>query len=103
MFTGAAAWFHLTDHQFSSVVVLDDTATVIERVVYDPYGLARHHYGEDVTGDGGVDSTRDVSFINGVAGGGNNDIGEANNRAEMDLDRDGDVDYKDASIVSTCD
>ena len=75
-------------------------AQVLERVVHDPYGLARHHYAEDVTGDGGVDSTRDVTAINGVAGGGNNDIGESSYRAEMDLDRDGDVDYDDASIVS---
>jgi len=36
-------WYHLTDTLFSTVVILDENAKVIERVSYDAYGNARHH------------------------------------------------------------
>jgi len=37
-------WYHLMDTLFSTVVILDENAKVIERVSYDAYGNARHHH-----------------------------------------------------------
>jgi RHS repeat-associated protein len=91
-------WFHLTDHQFSTVAVMDETSTLIERVVYDPYGGARHHFAHDVDANGSVTSS-DTNAVYAVATGGNNLIGQSNYKVEMDFDRDGDVDSTDHSII----
>lgn len=45
-------------------------------------------------------SSTDYNAIAAVAGGSNNNIGEANYEVAMDIDRDGDVDWTDASIVN---
>ena len=50
-------YYHLTDIQFSTVAIIDNNARVIERVVYDAFGKARHQYSGDMDGDGDVDST----------------------------------------------
>ncbi len=91
-------WFHLTDHQFSTVAVLDESSTLIERVVYDPYGQGKHHFAYDVDANGSVTSS-DTSAVYAVATGGNNLIGQSNYKVEMDFDRDGDVDTTDHSII----
>src|SRR5689334_9536277 len=49
-------WYHLTDAQFSTVAMVDSSGAVAERVGYDPYGRARHRWGNDVNGDGSADS-----------------------------------------------
>ena len=33
------------------MALLDNNAKVYERVWYTPYGQARHHRGQDITGD----------------------------------------------------
>lgn len=40
-------WYHLCDVQFSTVALLDSSAGLVERVTYDAYGDARHHYMAD--------------------------------------------------------
>jgi len=45
---GTLRWWHVTDVQFSTVAVLDDSATIHERITYDAYGKARHHDDKDV-------------------------------------------------------
>ncbi len=49
-------WYHMTDAIFSTVALLDSTAALVERVTYDDYGDARHHYLADLTSDIDVDS-----------------------------------------------
>ncbi|MCX5649781.1 MAG: hypothetical protein NTU45_00080 [Planctomycetota bacterium] len=39
--------FHATDAQFSSVAVLLDNGSLLERVAYSPYGVARHQWPAD--------------------------------------------------------
>ena len=46
--------YHLTDHQFSTVALIDNSAKLLERVTYDAYGNARHHWAADITGTGAV-------------------------------------------------
>ncbi len=83
-------WYHLTDVQYSTVAILDDAAALVERVSYDAYGKARHHYMADWDGSGGV-TQAEIDQINTVAGGANHAIGEANYNPDMDIDRNGDV------------
>ena len=47
-------YWHVTDAQFSTMALLDNNADVYERVWYTPYGEARHHWGKDLDGDGGL-------------------------------------------------
>ncbi len=97
-------FFHLTDVLFSTVVITDEAGTIEERVSYDAYGTARHHWAEDVDGDGDVDligAGSDKTIVSTIASGGNNRIGQANYRSEADLDRDGDVDSTDAGLITT--
>jgi len=95
-----ATYYHLTDAQFSTVAIIDDSAVVQERVTYSAYGRARHHWMADVDGDGDVDAT-DVSIINTIASGGENAIGEDDYRAEADLNRDGIVNSADGTIATS--
>jgi RHS repeat-associated protein len=94
-------WYHLTDAQFSPVAVIDDAGDLIERVSYDPYGSARHHWPADVDGDGDHDST-DRSTIAAIFQqyGPTVDISSSHYSADADLDRDGDVDSTDYSLSS---
>jgi len=92
--------YHLTDAQFSTVAIIDDSAVVQERVTYSAYGRARHHWLPDVDGDGDADAT-DTGIISTIAGGTENAIGEDDYRAEADLDRDGEVDSTDTGIATT--
>ena len=92
-------YFHLTDAQFSTVAVVDQTGSLIERVGYTPYGEGRHHWPGDLDGDGAVTtgSNSDLTLFNQAAG---SSIGDANYNVDADLDRDGDVDNDDLALVS---
>ncbi len=94
-------WYHLTDVQFSTVAIVDDSAAdLIERITYDAYGEARHHYMADWDGSGGVTQT-EINQIDTVAGGANHAIGQANYNPDMDIDRNGDVQTADYTIANT--
>ena len=97
---GGDTWYHLTDVQFSTVAILDGAAALVERVSYDAYGKARHHYMADWEGNGGVTQAK-IDQINTVAGGANHAIGEANYNPDMDIDRNGDVQTADYTIANT--
>ncbi len=85
----------LCDAIGSVVAVVDSNARVLERVVYSPYGEARHHQGHDVDGDGDVD-TADTAIITAISLSAAPSIGGANYRAEADINRDGVVDSNDS-------
>ena len=80
-------WYHLTDVQFSTVAILDDSAGLIERISYDAYGEARHHYRSDLDGDGDVDSA-DATAMTASQG---KPIGDAAYNVDADIDRSGAV------------
>jgi RHS repeat-associated protein len=83
-------YYHCTDVQFSTVAVVSDTAILLERVSYDPYGKARHHRPADMTGEGAVD-TPDLNVVSANYG---------SIPAPGDVDRDGDVDVDDYIAVT---
>jgi len=97
-----ATYYHLTDNQFSTLAILDETANLVERVDYDPYGRARHHHPIDVDGDGDYDAADSTAIDNAVyfhAGPINCDIGVAGYIADGDLNRDGVIDGDDQTIA----
>lgn len=67
-------------------------AGVVERVRSAPDGVARHHHGADVDGDGDVDGDDNLGI--------SRTIDQAGYIAEYDLNRDGANDGKDGKIVS---
>jgi RHS repeat-associated protein len=85
---GGDYWYHCTDVQFSTVAILDDLATLLERVEYDPYGVARHHRRADLDGDGDTDS---ADYDNVLAP-------NWGNFGPGDLNRDGTVNVTDLLI-----
>ncbi|MFG0328772.1 MAG: RHS repeat-associated core domain-containing protein [Phycisphaerales bacterium] len=88
-------YYHLTDEQFSTLAIVDDTGLLNERVSYDAYGVARHHYAADFDGDGDVDL--DDSDLADLAAGAW--IYEANYNADADLNRDGRITYADRDLA----
>ena len=86
--------FHATDAQFSSVAVLLDNGSLLERVAYSPYGVARHQWPADASGDGAVNSA-DLSIVLSSYG----SITGSTYRSEADFNRDGDVDAADLAAV----
>jgi len=89
-------FFHVTDAQFSTVAILSDTGAVLERVTYTAYGVARHHWPTDVTGDGAVDSADLGAVLNAYGS-----IDDAEYRSEADFNRDGVVGGADLGAVLT--
>lgn len=87
--------YYLTDVQFSVMATIDETAAIVERVNYTPYGIARHHRLADLDGDGDTDGD-DETILTGNYG----DIYDMPNWVFGlgDLDRDGDVDSTDWAI-----
>ena len=86
--------FHATDAQFSSVAVLLDNGSLLERVAYSPYGVARHQWPADASGDGAVNSA-DLSIVLSSYG----SITSTTYRSEADFNRDGSVDAADLAAV----
>ncbi len=85
------SFFYVTDAQFSTVAMAKPNGGIVERITYDSYGKARHHFGADVTGDGATTSANGTAIQNAYG----NSIGDAGYKAELDLDRDGDIDSDD--------
>jgi hypothetical protein len=85
--------------------VIDDTAKLLERVAYDPYGEARHHTGgwpADLDGDGQV-TTAELQQIQTLAqanGGQGTPIDDANYNVDADLNRDGVIDNDDYQMTN---
>jgi RHS repeat-associated protein len=67
---------------------------VLERVAYSPYGVARHQWPADASGDGAVNSA-DLSIVLSSYG----SITGTAYRSEADFNRDGDVDAADLAAV----
>jgi len=67
---GDAIYYHLTDAQFSTKVVIDSTASVVEWAEYTPYGVASHHHKYDMDNDRDFDLSDGgtISTLAGVAG-----------------------------------
>lgn len=86
----------LNDVQFSVVAVVDSEGALLERVEYDPYGQAQHHFRGDINGEGGVDDD-DVLLANGAK---TYSIGHALYNADADIDRDGTVEQSDVDAVA---
>ena len=86
--------FHATDAQFSSVAVLLNNGSLLERVAYSPYGVARHQWPADASGDGAVNSA-DLSIVLSSYG----SITSSTYRSEADFNRDGSVDAADLAAV----
>lgn len=102
---GDGTWHHLTDAQYSSVCLVDSAATVVERVTYSAYGIARHHWATDVDGDGAVTTGTgsDFSLVSTIASDtlANRTIGGSAYRSEADLDRSGVIDATDRGLVGS--
>ena len=67
---------------------------MLERVAYSPYGVARHQWPADASGDGAVNSA-DLSIVLSSYG----SITGTAYRSEADFNRDGDVDAADLAAV----
>ncbi|MBX3372752.1 MAG: hypothetical protein KF817_02875 [Phycisphaeraceae bacterium] len=104
-------WYHLTDVQFSTVAVIaprtSQNARIHERVTFDAYGRARHHWGHDVDGDGaittsGTGSDRGIiQTIIATSLTGSVPITDAEYRAEADINRDGVISSADVSALGS--
>lgn len=88
-------WYHLTDVQYSTVAMLDSSGGLVERVTYDAYGQARHHYRSDIDGDGDVDSADATAMSASL----NKSIGDAAYNVDADIDRSGTVDSADLGTI----
>ncbi len=89
-------FYHLTDIQFSTVAITNANAGILERVSYDPYGKARHHFAGDLNGDGDYDAG-DTTFGSGVIG---QHIWEAGYIVEADSNRDGQITIADQAYIN---
>ena len=89
-------FFYVTDAQFSTVAMVNATnSRVVERVTYDSYGKARHHFGADVNGDG-ASTSADLTAITSAYG---KSIGATGYAAELDLNRDGNINSTDHGVA----
>ncbi len=95
-------FFYVTDAQFSTVAMVNATnSRVVERVTYDSYGKARHHFGGDVTGDGAATSLGDDAMLQAtIAQPTGKSIGGANYTAEQDLNRAGTISTADRTTLA---
>lgn len=84
--------YYITDAQFSVRALVDDSAALVERVEYTPYGVGKHHHPEDADGDGDVDAADDLGLVK--------TIDQPGYDVHFDIDRDGDNDAGDSTAVS---
>jgi RHS repeat-associated protein len=85
----------LNDVQFSVVAAVDADGALLERVEYDPYGQAQHHFRGDVNGAGGV-TQADVDLADAAK---TKSIGQSGYNADADIDRDGTVEQSDVDAI----
>jgi RHS repeat-associated protein len=90
-------YYHLTDPQGATLAMTGSgvSPTIMERVRYTAYGVARHRWGTDANGDGASDSN-DKTLILSLAG---KKISEVGYRPDTDLNRDGVIDSKDVALL----
>ena len=98
-YTDAGSYTHyaLTDHQFSVVALISSSGRLIERVSYDGYGTAQHHWMQDVDGDGDIDAN-DESLITNASG---NAIYQSGYNVDADFNRDGVINSTDTAEVTS--
>ena len=89
--------YHLTDRQFSTVALIDNSAKLLERVTYDAYGNAQHHWAADITGDGAV-GRADQTAMHAAD---RSSIGHANYNVDADITRTGTVTNDDVTWTNT--
>lgn len=92
-----STWYHLTDHQFSTVALIDNSANLVERVSYTPYGEAQHHWLQDIDGDGDVDAADETLATNAL----NQRVYQSGYNVDADFNRDGLIDRTDTNMVSS--
>lgn len=85
----------LNDVQFSVVAVVDSGGALLERVEYDAYGQAQHHWRGDINGAGGV-TQADVDLADAAK---TKSIGQSGYNADADIDRDGTVEQSDVDAI----
>lgn len=110
------AYYHLTDAQFSTVAMITAVGSkLVERVDYTPYGVGSHKYGHDVNGDGAVTTSTGTAGTDGylvdqlasAGGGAGTDMVDGSGDlvstydVAADIDRDGEVDSADLSLLTT--
>jgi RHS repeat-associated protein len=93
-------YWHITDGQFSTRAIVkpsggSTTSILMERVDYDAYGLARHHYPGDTDGDGDYDASdyNTITSLSSVT------INGGTYNVEADLNRDGVIDFSDVTLA----
>ena len=98
-YTDAGSYTHyaLTDHQFSVVAMISNSRRLIERVSYDAYGTAQHHWMQDVDGDGDIDAN-DESLTTSASG---NSIYQSGYNVDADFNRDGVINSTDTAEVTS--
>ncbi len=93
-------FFFVSDAQFSTVAMVQaSNARVVERVTYDSYGKARHHFGGDVTGDGAATTADDDALAATIDRTSGKSIGGTYYTAEQDLNRDGQISNADRTTL----
>lgn len=85
-------YHYLTDAQFSTVRVISFAGSLVERVSYDAYGQARHHWKEDLNNDGAYTPDDDLIPM------ANKSIGDPDYNVDADLNRDGSVNILDSAL-----
>jgi RHS repeat-associated protein len=88
----------LNDVQFSVVAVVDQGGALLERVEYDSYGHAQHHWPEGITGaaGGGVVSADATA----AAAAENKSIGDSLYNSDADLNRNGTVSSAEVAAIT---
>ena len=85
--------YFLTDPQFSVVAVIDRSSRLVQRVDYDAFGEARHHWAKDLDGDGDVDSA-DATLATAASG---KRLYQSGYNPDADTNRDGQVNSTDTA------
>lgn len=93
--TADGTWYHLTDAMFSTVAIVNQSGTLVERTSYSAYGAPRLQRVGDADGDGATDGT-DLGIVLGGYGslGGSGDY-----HANSDFNRDGVIDGSDLGVM----
>ncbi len=77
------------------MAVINTAGSLIERVDYDPFGQAFHHWALDIDGDGDVDATDD-GLVDGAVG---KNIYDSGYLPNADINRDGVINSTDAALI----
>jgi RHS repeat-associated protein len=94
----ACDFYQLTDPLFSTVAIMEASphAPALERVSYTPYGVGTHRFGADCNDDGVVTSA-DSGLVTNSAH--NGSIGNEYYDVRVDVNRDGQVNSADGTLI----